>query len=103
MTSNGLASPMKALTLEVRNDGEVAFSFDPPDLERTWVCEYYHGTGYSGREMMLQYLSKYSMCFSVVQKTETEYVIRPNPNNSPEMKKTKLGWFCRCNESQVPK
>lgn len=95
--SDGYASPMAALLAEANKDPEAtAFSFEPATFKDVWVCEYSHLTGYSGREMMLAYLSKYSMCFSVVQTADRAYSIRPNPNATPEFKTIDQSWFCRC-------
>jgi hypothetical protein len=97
INSDGLASPMAALIAEAQKDVDpTAFSFEPPAFKDVWVCEYSHLTGYSGREMMLAYLSKYSMCFSVVQTADRVYSIRPNPNVTPEFRKDGDAWFCRC-------
>lgn len=95
--SNGFASPIAPLLGAVTADeNPTTFTFEPPAFRGVWVCEYSHLTGYSGREMMLTYLSKYSMCFAVVQGAKGAYTVRPNPNGSAEFKPTSDGWFCRC-------
>lgn len=97
INSDGFASPMAALVAEAKRDSDpTSFSFEPAAFADVWVCEYSHLTGYSGREMMLAYLSKYSMCFSVVQTTERAYSIRPNPNPTPDLEASENSWFCRC-------
>lgn len=93
----GFASPIAPLLGAVSADAvPTSFTFDPPAFKDVWVCEYSYHTGYSGREMMLAFLSKYSMCFAVVQSAKGAYTIRPNPNESAEFKQRSNGWFCRC-------
>jgi hypothetical protein len=95
--SAGFAKPMVALLeVAVKDDQPTVFTFDPEAFKNVWVCEYSHLTGRSGRELMLAYLSKYSMCFSVVQTADRAYTVRPNPNASAEFRPSGNQWFCRC-------
>jgi hypothetical protein len=95
--AGGYANPMPTLLERVKADElKSTFSFDPPAFKDVWVCEYSLIHGRTGREIMLAYINKYSMCFSLVQKSELDYIIRPKPLASSELRKTKDGWLCRC-------
>jgi hypothetical protein len=92
---SGHARPMKNLLTPLEQEKKVSVSFDPSNLKEVIVCEFSRITGSSNEDVVLSYLAKYPMCFTVIGQSATSWVVRPKMA-SPEMKEVSGQWFCLC-------
>jgi hypothetical protein len=92
----GQARPMMTLIPPLRRDNRVSIRFHPPELEKVVVCEFSRIGGNTPDEIMLAYLAKYPMCFSVTEKEQgVEWIVRPN-TIFKQMKLKDGQWSCLC-------
>ncbi|WP_156029569.1 hypothetical protein [Ancylobacter sp. FA202] len=96
----GIAEPFKVLLGELRRvpdsaEAKYDVKFEPLSLQSTYVCEFSHLTGKTAKDMLFQYLSRYSGCFVVSEISGTSIVIRPNKKSGIMID---LGdtWNCKC-------
>ncbi len=92
----GIAQPLQGLTtLAALEDKNLKISFDPPELQQSEICEYSRIMGKSHTEVWLNYMSKYSMCFSVTDRGEKDWVVRPK-KGSLDLDQRNGVWRCKC-------
>lgn len=91
----GQALPMRTFLPLLRTHSNYNISFEPSDLEQVIVCEFSRQTGTSALALFLEYINRYSMCFSLNQLSESTYVVRPN-RSSGFLEQKSDGWFCKC-------
>lgn len=93
---SGYAQPIRSLLDPLEKEGsDITMSFEPTELEQIFVCEYAHLSGFSDREILFAYLDRYSMCLWVVQRSPSEFAVRPNLN-AGFLTKRDGNWFCKC-------
>jgi len=93
---DGYAQPMRALLDPMESEEEdISITFEPADLKDVYVCEYARISGFSSREIFFSYLDRYSMCLWMVERSASEYVIKPNLN-AGFLSQRDENWFCKC-------
>lgn len=102
---NGYATPLPGLLRNAgRENPSMTYRTEPEDLAAAWVCEATSMRGDNAHQLLVQYVDLYKDCFSLDQKSRTEFVVRPN-RRSRVMRQGARGWFCKCNnvkfESEV--
>jgi hypothetical protein len=91
----GQAQPMLTILPPLREEKNVTVRFAPPNVEQVIVCEFARISGSTAEDVVLTYLAKYPMCFSVTEVDEKTRLVRPN-RASQQMKEINGQWFCMC-------
>ncbi|PKA43193.1 hypothetical protein CWR43_14190 [Rhizobium sullae] len=93
---DGVAQPLPALSRAVTDgDKSLQFVFSPPDLQKTFICEFARIEAASPRELMLTYLSRYPTCFAVTQLNENSYRVFTTRSTTDLLQKDQ-SYFCKC-------
>lgn len=93
---NGYAKPLPGLLRNaVRENPSMTYRTEPEELAAAWVCEASSMMGDNAHQLLVQYVDLYRDCFSLHQKSRTEFVVRPN-RRSLSMRHGAGGWFCKC-------
>ena len=102
--NKGQAQPALMFSEAVKTSGneqdQLALTFDPPSLMKITICEYAILTGRTYKEIVLSYIDRYPMCFSVSQQGANKITIKPNRvSGLLKSEKTTSGeeaFFCKC-------
>ena len=70
-------------------------NFNPPELKKVAVCEYYPARGATFADLALNYLAEYAACFTINRTAEKTYEISPNDDSGALIKKN-ANFFCKC-------
>ena len=93
---DGYAQPMPILLSQIESEGHlISVDFSPPEIRKTFVCEYADISARSWDAVFFAYLNRYPMCFSLNQTSDVSYSVRPN-TRSGEMLEVNNVWFCKC-------
>ena len=69
--------------------------FQPKELEKVAVCEYYPARGVTFADLALSYLAKYAACFNMKRTDMKTYEITPNKRSGALIQKNGK-YFCKC-------
>lgn len=93
---DGVAQPLPALSRAVaERDKSLQFTFSPPELQQTFICEFARIEAPTARELMLAYLSRYPTCFAVTQLDENSYRVFTTRSTTDIVQKNQ-SYFCKC-------
>lgn len=95
-SSQGYAQPLPALVSTLaQHKAKATFEFSPPELERTFVCEFSQIEATTAEGLLLSYLNKYPGCFSVSQMSATKFRIFIPPG-ARDLQVKGGNYLCRC-------
>jgi hypothetical protein len=94
--SAGYAQPLLSLTEQLAVDEAPAtVRFDPPTLDKMYVCESAYVSGETNRQIFLSYIDRYPMCFDLGEEDKAKYVVRLNRTSAAVSEKNGE-FFCKC-------
>jgi len=95
-SEDGWAMPLPDLVDHARGeDQSLGISFQPDEVQETYVCEFAQVSASTYRELFLTYMDRYQACFDLTQVQENEFLVRPN-DKSGLMTKAGSSWQCKC-------
>lgn len=94
--SQGYTQPLGPLSNVVSKSGEtVKFEFQPPELQKAYVCEFAQVEATTHRQLMLSYLSRYPTCFAVSQMSQDKYRVFTT-GSTVDIRIVKGNFLCKC-------
>ncbi|NKM69414.1 hypothetical protein [Rhizobium laguerreae] len=94
--AQGYAQPLRPLGNAVISSGEdVIFEYQPPELEKTYVCEFAQVEAETHRQLMLNYLSRYPTCFAVTQLSPSKYRVFTTASTM-DIQRSNGNFLCKC-------
>lgn len=97
LDKNGMSSPLPAIVRLMKADDQpTSVTFEPANLAGLRVCEFAHMRAASGRELLLSYIDRYSMCLDMSEGEESSFVIRPNRRSQQMTQDPQGNWLCKC-------